>query len=54
MKSAEWICIRCGTTNRTPVDENDTSGTDRCITCHQKHNISRGERPVRWEAVAAK
>ena len=54
MKSAEWVCTKCGTTNRAFIKDQNTTGTDRCITCHQKHTISRGERPVRWEAAATK
>lgn len=54
MKSAEWICTKCGTTNRLLCKSGSTTETDRCISCHQKHMIASGERPVRWEATATK
>ena len=54
MKSAEWICTKCGTTNRLLCKGDSTTETDRCISCHQKHTLAPGERPVRWEATATK
>jgi hypothetical protein len=54
MKSAEWVCTKCGTTNRMLLHPDRTTGTDRCVTCHLKHTISPAERPVRWEATATK
>jgi len=54
MKSAEWICTKCGTTNRLLCQADSARETDRCISCHQKHAIAPGERPVRWEATAIK
>ena len=54
MKSAEWICTKCGTTNRLLCKADSTRETDRCISCHQKHTIAPSERPVRWKATATK
>lgn len=54
MRSAEWICTNCGTTNRVFLDPGSTATTDRCVTCHRKHDVTVGERPVRWEATASK
>ena len=30
--TAEWICTRCGSTNRTLVPDNATRATDECVT----------------------
>jgi len=55
MKSmtAEWICTRCGVTNRklVPADERETE--DRCVHCGLRHHVRQGDRPVRWRAEAA-
>ncbi|MFI5234825.1 MAG: hypothetical protein ACHQXA_03870 [Gemmatimonadales bacterium] len=51
--TAEWICTRCGSTNRRLVPTESAEAADRCITCHAKHLVSPGERPVRWEAKLA-
>jgi DNA-directed RNA polymerase subunit RPC12/RpoP len=48
--TAEWICTRCGATNRKLVALRTTRITDRCVTCHSKHIIEVDERPVRWNA----
>jgi DNA-directed RNA polymerase subunit RPC12/RpoP len=48
--TAEWICTRCGATNRILLASNATTGTDRCVTCHARHEIMEGARPVRWDA----
>jgi DNA-directed RNA polymerase subunit RPC12/RpoP len=48
--TAEWICTRCGSTNRRLVPADTTETTDRCVSCHTRHIVTPGERPVRWEA----
>ena len=54
MNTAEWSCTKCGTTNRVLVKSDSTAKTDRCVTCHLKHTLAPGDRPVRWEATAIK
>jgi hypothetical protein len=51
--TAEWQCTRCNATNRKLVRRGDRDVSDKCVTCHQKHVISPGARPVRWIARAA-
>lgn len=51
--TAEWQCTRCGATNRKWVGAQETEAKDRCVTCHAKHTLTPGERPVRWKAQAA-
>ncbi|MGH7583894.1 MAG: hypothetical protein ACREL5_11780 [Gemmatimonadales bacterium] len=51
--TAEWICTRCGVTNRKLVDDADHETEDRCVHCGLKHRVRRDERPVRWRADAA-
>ena len=48
--TAEWICSRCGATNRKLVALRTTEISDRCVTCHAKHMVEPGVRPVRWKA----
>jgi hypothetical protein len=48
--TAEWICTRCGATNRKLVPIALTRSADRCVTCHAKHFIELDDRPVRWNA----
>lgn len=48
--TAEWLCTRCGATNRKPVPVGTTKTIDRCVTCHAKHIVEPGPRPVRWSA----
>lgn len=48
--TAEWICTRCGVTNRKLVPIKLTSTEDRCVTCHAAHVVEIGRRPVRWNA----
>jgi hypothetical protein len=48
--TAEWICTRCGATNRKLVPIKLTRSADRCVSCHAKHLIELDERPVRWNA----
>ena len=49
-ETAEWICTRCGATNRILVRQGATTATDRCVTCHTAHELKEGSRPVRWDA----
>jgi hypothetical protein len=48
--TAEWLCTRCGSTNRKLVSSDTTRTDDRCVTCRAKHVVTPGERPVRWDA----
>ncbi|HXF95631.1 MAG TPA: hypothetical protein VNI61_05970 [Gemmatimonadales bacterium] len=48
--TAEWICTRCGSTNRRLVPDGAARALDRCFSCHTPHQITAGPRPVRWEA----
>jgi hypothetical protein len=50
MKTAEWICTRCGSTNRRLVEDGERHATDACVTCHTRHDIEADARPVRWQA----
>ncbi len=52
MLTAEWICTECGVTNRKLVAPGAKQVDDKCVTCHAKHVVTKGERPVRWEATA--
>lgn len=51
--TAEWICTRCGSTNRKLVPADVTRAVDRCGTCHARHVIEPEARPVRWSAKLA-
>lgn len=53
MQTAEWICTKCGVTNRKLVDDTVTETDDRCVTCHTRHQVTRDVRPVFWRAAAA-
>jgi hypothetical protein len=48
--TAEWICTRCGATNRKLVPLGTTQIADRCVTCHAEHLVEPDVRPVRWKA----
>ena len=48
--TAEWQCTRCGTTNRKFVALTVARTLDRCVSCHARHAVTRGTRPVRWDA----
>lgn len=48
--TAEWICTRCGATNRKLVAASTRETSDRCVTCHARHAVEPGARPVRWKA----
>ncbi len=50
LETAEWICTRCGSTNRTLVPATASEATDECVTCHTRHALERDPRPVRWRA----
>jgi hypothetical protein len=50
--TAEWQCTRCGSTNRKFVGAGTTSVTDKCVSCHVRHEVTPGPRPVRWHARA--
>jgi DNA-directed RNA polymerase subunit RPC12/RpoP len=50
--TAEWICTRCGSTNRRLVPLGVTRAEDVCLRCHTAHEIEADERPVRWNAQA--
>ncbi|HSR14319.1 MAG TPA: hypothetical protein VLL51_01105 [Gemmatimonadales bacterium] len=51
--TAEWQCTQCDATNRKLVTMDTLEMKDRCVSCHAKHLVSRGDRPVRWQARAA-
>ena len=51
MHTAEWICTKCGATNRKLVAEGVEEVKDRCLSCRTKHAVRRAERPVRWNAA---
>jgi len=53
MATAEWICTRCGSTNRKLVPQRVARAEDVCLTCHTKHEIEADARPVRWRARPA-
>jgi len=48
--TAEWNCTRCGSTNRKLVPTATAEVNDKCVTCHAKHVVKPGKRPVRWDA----
>jgi hypothetical protein len=48
--TAEWICTRCGATNRKLVAKGTGEIADRCVTCHAGHLVRPDLRPVRWNA----
>ncbi|HYU09647.1 MAG TPA: zinc ribbon domain-containing protein [Gemmatimonadales bacterium] len=50
--TAEWICTRCGSTNRRLVPAGVTRAEDVCLQCHTPHQIEQDKRPVRWLARA--
>jgi hypothetical protein len=52
--TAEWICTRCGATNRKLVITGTTQVADRCVTCHTAHLVEPNDRPVRWTARLGK
>ncbi|HET8633702.1 MAG TPA: hypothetical protein VFL88_06115 [Gemmatimonadales bacterium] len=48
--TAEWLCSRCGTSNRKLVSDDTDRAVDRCQHCRARHVIRPGLRPVRWES----
>jgi DNA-directed RNA polymerase subunit RPC12/RpoP len=48
--TAEWICTRCGSTNRKLVSADATHADDTCLHCHMRHEIEADTRPVRWKS----
>lgn len=46
--TAEWICTRCGSTNRRLLAADTREAVDRCLHCATSHTIVPGDRPVRW------
>lgn len=52
-RTAEWICTRCGSTNRKLVPASQTQATDRCLSCKTSHVVQVGTTPVRWDAKLA-
>jgi len=52
--TAEWICTRCGSTNRRLVPAGARRADDVCLQCHTPHEIEADTRPVRWLAQAKK
>lgn len=52
-RTAEWICTRCGSTNRKLVPRGTDEIIDRCLSCKTSHIVRMGKRPVRWEAKLA-
>ncbi len=50
--TAEWQCTRCGSTNRKFVARGTTTVLDKCVSCHARHEVTAGSRPVRWNARA--
>ncbi|MGH7530411.1 MAG: hypothetical protein ACREMN_08530 [Gemmatimonadales bacterium] len=49
-RTAEWLCTRCGSTNRRLVPVDATQAEDECLRCHTRHIIETDSRPVRWRA----
>lgn len=48
--TAEWVCTRCGSTNRKLVPADTKEAEDRCQHCRAKHEIEPGPRRVFWNA----
>ena len=38
-RTAEWLCTRCGSTNRKLVPADSTRTLDRCAHCRAKHVV---------------
>lgn len=49
-ETAEWLCTRCGTSNRKLVFEDTDRTLDRCQHCGARHRLRPGTRRVRWES----
>lgn len=50
--TAEWQCTKCQSTNRKFVPVGEPATLDQCVSCHAKHIVWPGDRPVRWNAEA--
>ncbi len=50
--TAEWLCTKCGVSNRKFLPVGTAVANDRCVSCHARHAIWPGERPVRWNSEA--
>ncbi|MDZ4675346.1 MAG: hypothetical protein SGI84_12890 [Gemmatimonadota bacterium] len=53
MTTAEWLCTKCGVTNRKLVPKGTPEAKDRCVHCRARHLVSPDDRPVRWRSRAA-
>jgi hypothetical protein len=53
-ETAEWLCTRCGVTNRRLVEPGAATAPDRCLHCKAAHTVRRGATPVRWDAEPAR
>ena len=51
--TAEWLCSRCGVTNRRLVAPGTAEARDRCMSCGMQHTLRPGDTPVRWRAQAS-
>jgi hypothetical protein len=51
--TAEWLCTRCGVSNRKLVPADSSEVKDRCLHCGRRHVVRPDDRPVRWRAEAA-
>lgn len=51
--TAEWLCTRCGVSNRKRIEPGTTEINDRCVHCRLRHRVRIGDRPVYWHAEAA-
>ncbi len=51
--TAEWLCTRCGATNRKLAAPSAQRLDDRCMACRHRHVIEPGDTPVRWRAKAS-
>ena len=50
--TAEWLCTRCGATNRKLLPQAVRQTRDICMSCGKRHDIAVGSTPVRWNATA--
>jgi hypothetical protein len=50
--TAEWLCTKCGVTNRKFVLAGTPATEDRCVACRTKHVVWPASRPVRWNSQA--
>lgn len=52
-ETAEWLCTRCGVTNRKLVEPGTREVRDHCLHCGLTHRVRPDDSPVRWRAEAA-